>query len=231
MTDPLGSPIEASEVAEPNRLIDHTHLAPCAMPDEIDRLCDEALEHDFAAVCVSPVWVARAHLRLEGSSTAVATVIGFPHGADLSATKATAARLAQEQGASELDMVMSLGRFAAGDQAAVQDEIAAVVAEREPGHLVKVILETAYWDLESVERACRLAMDAGADFVKTSTGFGPGGATIEAVSSMRRVVGDRLGVKASGGIRDFETLVEMVQAGATRIGTSSGLAIMKEFSA
>lgn len=207
------------------RLIDHTLLKPDATSADIERLCAEAAEHRFFAVCVNPVWVPLCHAALAGSGVCVATVVGFPLGANEPEVKAAEATFAVREGAAELDMVASLGHIHAGDWVHVSRDIADVVAVAS-GRVVKVILETAALSPQEIRRASEIARDAGAGFVKTSTGFHPaGGATIEAVALMRETVGPDLGVKASGGIRDCVTALRMLAAGATRIGTSSGVRI------
>ena len=207
--------------------IDHTLLKAEATAPQIDRLCEEALEHRFAAVCVNPIWVSRCHERLAGSGVAVASVVGFPLGASCSTVKALEAQKAAADGASELDMVASIGHIKGGNWQAVHEDIAAVV-EAVPGVLVKVIIESAALTPEEVVKACVASRAAGAGYVKTSTGFHPsGGATVEAVALMRLTVGEELGVKASGGIRDCATAMRMIFHGATRIGTSSGVAIAR----
>jgi len=211
-------------------IIDHTLLKPEATGDMIDRLCAEATEYGFHAVCVNPVWVRRCVSRLGGSGVQVAAVVGFPLGAHRADTKVDEARRAVEDGARELDMMIALGQLVAGEDAYVRDEIAAVVqAARQitPASMVKAILETAALTDEQIERGCRLAVDAGANMLKTSTGFHPaGGARVEHVRLLKAYARDR-GVKAAGGIRTPEDAFVMVQAGATRIGTSAGPAIIK----
>lgn len=206
-------------------LIDHTLLAPDATADQVDTLCREAAEHGFATVCVSPTRVARAAAALEGRSTGVCTVVGFPSGAHTSAVKAAETAGAVEDGASEIDMVISLGAVKDGDWDLVREDIAAVVAAAGTA-AVKVILETALLTDAEIVAACEAAEQAGAAFVKTSTGFASGGATREAVALMRSAVGDRLGVKASGGVRTAEDLHGMVEAGANRIGASAGATLL-----
>ena len=205
--------------------IDHTVLKAEATAAEIDTLCDEARKHRFAAVCVNPVWVPRCAARLSGAPVAVATVIGFPLGANSPALKAIEASRAVSEGATELDMVAAIGQVKSGNWGAVADDIAAVV-EAARGTLVKVIIESAVLSPVEIVKVCALARESGAQYVKTSTGFhSAGGATAEAVALMRLVVGDALGVKASGGVRDCATALKMIGAGATRIGTSSGVAM------
>jgi deoxyribose-phosphate aldolase len=207
--------------------IDHTLLKAEATQRDIERLCDEAAEHRFAAVCVNPVWVPLCAGRLGGTAVQVATVIGFPLGANASATKRDEARRAVAAGATELDMVAAIGHAKGGDWHYVADDIAAVV-DGAAGTLVKVIIESSALTPVEIIKACALAQDAGAQYVKTSTGFHPtGGASAEAVALMRLVVGDALGVKASGGVRDCETALRMIASGATRIGTSSGVSMAK----
>ena len=214
--------MQPSELA---KIIDHTLLKPEATEVEIDQLCQEALTYQFASVCVHPSWVLRAAQQLQGSNIKVCTVIGFPLGATSTQVKVFEAKEAIRQGAEELDMVLHLGKLKAKDLLGVQEDIAAVVKAAE-GKVVKVILETALLTKEEIKIACQAAKDAGAHFVKTSTGFASGGATTEDVRFMREVVGSDMGVKASGGIRDAKTALEMVAAGATRIGASASVAIV-----
>jgi deoxyribose-phosphate aldolase len=210
-------------------LIDHTLLKPDATASDIDQLCREAAEWKFATVCVNPTWVAHAAGRLRGSGVGVCSVVGFPLGATTPDVKQYEARRAMFDGATEIDMVINVGSLKSGDVRLVTDDIRAVVgACAERAVTSKVIIETALLTDEEKVTACTLAKAAGADFVKTSTGFGPGGATAADVALMRRVVGDELGVKASGGVRDLEQLQAMVAAGATRIGASAGVRIVKE---
>jgi deoxyribose-phosphate aldolase len=202
--------------------VDHTLLAPDAVAADIDDLCATGARHAVAAVCVHPLWVPRAVDRLTGTRVAVASVVGFPSGAHEPAVKVAEAVLAVERGARELDMVAALGAIRSGRWRQVEDDIAAVVRETE-GVLVKVIIESGVLSREAIVQACRVARDAGAGYVKTSTGFHPsGGATLAAVRIMRETVGDELGVKASGGISDCATAAAMFAAGATRIGSSKG---------
>lgn len=209
-----------------SRLIDHTLLAAQATPDEIARLCDEAREHGFCSVCVNPAHVPQARAALQGSDVKVCTVIGFPLGANSSAVKAFEAAEAVRLGADEVDMVINIGLAKAGRWAAVQDDIAAVVRAVAPQTVVKVILEICLLDEDEIRRACQAAVAAGAHFVKTSTGFSGGGATVEAVRLMRECVGKDFGVKASGGIRTPEDFAAMVAAGANRIGASAGIKLL-----
>ena len=209
--------------------IDHTLLKPDATAEDIDKLCREAAEWKFATVCVNPTWVARAAGRLRGTGVGVCSVVGFPLGATTPDVKQYEARRAIFDGATEIDLVINVGALNSGDVRLVTDDIRAVVgACAERGITSKVILETALLTDEEKVTACTLAKAAGADFVKTSTGFGPGGATAADVALMRRVVGAEMGVKASGGVRDLQQVRAMVAAGATRIGASAGVRIVKE---
>ncbi|MCC7126000.1 MAG: deoxyribose-phosphate aldolase [Acidobacteria bacterium] len=209
--------------------IDHTLLKPDATATDIDTLCREAAEWKFATVCVNPTWVAHAAGRLRGTGVGVCSVVGFPLGATTPDVKQYEARRAIFDGATEIDMVLNVGALKSGDVRTVTDDIRAVVgACAERGVTSKVILETALLTDEEKVTACTLAKAAGADFVKTSTGFGPGGATAADVALMRRVVGADMGVKASGGVRDLQQVKAMVAAGATRIGASAGVRIVKE---
>ncbi len=215
---------------KPNELaaiIDHTLLKPGATEDDIRGLCREAREHGFASVCVNPTWVTLAASQLADSKVKVCTVAGFPLGASTSITKAAEARDAVENGASEIDMVMNVGALRSGFEDLVKGDIAAVVEAAGQGVIVKVIIETALLNRDEKIKACLLAQKAAADFVKTSTGFSGGGATTEDVALMRETVGPAMGVKASGGIRDRTTAEAMVAAGATRIGASASMAIIK----
>ncbi len=208
------------------RLIDHTLLKPEATPEQIERLCAEAREHGFASVCVNPTYVARCAELLSGSGVAVCTVVGFPLGATTSAVKAFEAREAVEQGASEVDMVIAIGRLKAGEHDAVEEDIRLVAAVAHTGGAIcKVIIETALLTDEEKTAVCQLAVRAGADFVKTSTGFAASGATLHDVALMRGAVGPQIGVKAAGGIRSLADAQAMVKAGATRLGTSAGVQI------
>ncbi len=207
-------------------MIDHTLLTPEATADEVVALCLEAAELGVAAVCVSPPLVPVAAGAV-AVNTAVATVIGFPSGAHRSDVKAAEAEQAVGDGAAELDMVMELGAAAAGDWATVRSDIAAVRAAAPAPTVLKVIIESALWDEAGIVAACEAVESAGADYVKTSTGFhSAGGATVEAVTTMAAAVGERLGIKASGGIRDAATALAMVNAGATRLGCSATRAIL-----
>lgn len=209
-------------------LIDHTLLKPQATADDVRRLCQEACRYEFAAVCVNPYWVTLAASELTGSSVLVATVAGFPLGANTTGVKVAEAQAAIAAGAREIDMVLNIGELYAGHLDAVRADIAAVVAASHARNAtVKVILETALLNDDQKIAACNLSQQAGADFVKTSTGFSTHGATVHDVALMRRTVGLDMGVKASGGIRTLEDLEAMRAAGATRIGTSSGVQIVE----
>lgn len=211
------------------RLIDHTLLKPEATEAQIGLLCQEARTYRFATVCVNPFWVPLCASLLENSDVGVCSVVGFPLGATLSAVKAYEARQLFQQGAREIDMVLNIGALKSRAYPTVMDDISAVVASRPSREAkVKVIIEAALLtDTEKVE-ACALAAAAGADYVKTSTGFASGGATVEDVALMRRVVGDAIGVKAAGGIRTYRDAQRMVAAGASRIGASAGVQIVHE---
>ena len=210
-------------------MIDHTALKPETTPADIDRLCAEARAHGFASVCVNPSHVSRCRRLLEGSPVKVCTVIGFPLGATSTAAKAAETELAIRDGAQEVDMVLQIGLLKAGDAAAVRDDIAAVVrTAHDRKALVKVILETCLLTDDEKRLACRLASEAGADFVKTSTGFSTGGATVDDIRLMREAVGRVMGVKASGGIRTQDVARAMVVAGADRIGASASVRIVSE---
>lgn len=212
-------------------LIDHTLLKPEASESDIKKLCNEAVQFGFASVCVNPVWVKKAAEFLRGSTVPVCTVIGFPLGATLPDVKAYEARRSIFNGAREVDMVINVGALKSGDDCAVEDDIRAVAqAAHENGVLCKVIIETALLTDEEKVRACLASKNAGADFVKTSTGFSKGGATAEDVALMRRTVGRNLGVKASGGVKGIGDARKMFEAGATRIGASVGVKIAQEAS-
>jgi deoxyribose-phosphate aldolase len=207
--------------------IDHTLLKADATKHQIEKLCGEAKEYRFASVCVNPCWVAYAAQLLEGTGVNVCTVIGFPLGASTPETKAFETKEAIENGAREVDMVINIGALKSGEDEIAKKEIEAVVSAAKGRAAVKVIIETGLLTDEEKVRACRLAEKAGADFVKTSTGFSAGGAAAEDVMLMKKAVGGRLGVKASGGIRSLEDAMTMIKAGASRIGTSSGAAIVQ----
>jgi deoxyribose-phosphate aldolase len=206
-------------------LIDHTLLRPEATESQVLRYCEEAIAHRFRSVCVNPVFVPTVARALAGHAVATCSVVCFPFGATSSEAKAAETAWAVREGANEIDMVIHVGALKAGAHAAVRDDIAAV--KRACGAaLLKVIIETCLLTDAEKELACKLSEEAGANYVKTSTGFSTGGATTADVTLMRRIVGDRLGVKASGGIRDFPTALAMVKAGASRIGTSNGVALV-----
>ena len=213
-------------------LIDHTLLKPEAPRADLDACIKTAIEADVKAMCIRPMDVAYSAKALEGTNVLLCTVIGFPHGTVTTATKVAETIEAVKRGAIEVDMVMNLGLFASGEYELVQDDIAQVVKATKstnPKAEVKVILETCLWSQEQVVRACELTEAAGADFVKTSTGFAASGATTEVISLLRKTVGDRLGVKASGGVRTLDAVIDMAEAGASRVGASGTTAILLEF--
>lgn len=209
------------------KMIDHTLLKPDATYSQVEKLCKEAQEYHFVSVCVNPAYVKPAAELLNKSDVKVCTVIGFPLGANTPMTKEVEAREAIANGATEVDMVINIGALKSGDYDLVSRDIKAVVDAAAGQALTKVILETCLLNEEEKVKACLLAKNAGADFVKTSTGFGKGGATVEDVELMRKTVGAEMGVKASGGVRDRGTAERMVKAGANRLGTSSGVSIVK----
>ena len=206
-------------------MIDHTLLKPEATPAQIEKLCAEAAEYHFASVCVNPVYIPLAARLLKGTGVKVCCVVGFPLGAIAPEQKAAEAASCAAMGAEELDMVIHVGAAKAGDWALVQRDIEGVV-KAAAGHTVKVIIETCLLTDEEKVKACEAAKAAGAHFVKTSTGFSTGGATTHDIPLMRKTVGPEMGVKASGGIRDYETAMAMIEAGANRIGASAGIAIV-----
>ena len=215
------------------KMIDHTILKANATQSDIEKLCDEAKKYNFASVCVNPYWVPLASDLLKNSTVKVCTVIGFPLGATSSESKASETEIAILQGADEVDMVINVGAMKNNQTDIVEKDILAVVnSARKTGKtqnkniIVKVILETCYLTKDEIKKACICAKNAGADFVKTSTGFGTGGATVEDVALMKKTVGETMQVKASGGIRDYETAIKMIEAGASRLGTSSGISIV-----
>ena len=215
------------------KMIDHTILKANATQSDIEKLCDEAKKYNFASVCVNPYWVPLASDLLKNSTVKVCTVIGFPLGATSSESKASETEIAILQGADEVDMVINVGAMKNNKTDIVENDILSVVnSARKTGKtqnkniIVKVILETCYLTKDEIKNACICAKNAGADFVKTSTGFGTGGATTEDVALMKQTVGETMQVKASGGIRDYETAIKMIEAGATRLGTSSGISIV-----
>ncbi|KLO21201.1 deoxyribose-phosphate aldolase [Marinitoga sp. 1155] len=220
--------IEKDIVLKPQdvaRYIDHTILKATTTPEDIKRICKEAKEYEFFSVCVNPVYVPLAKEELKGSDVKVATVIGFPLGANAIDVKAYETDIALNDGADEFDMVINVGMLKSKEYKYVYDEIKAVV-EAAQGKTVKVIIETCYLTTEEKIAACVISKEAGAHFVKTSTGFGTGGATVEDVALMKFVVGNKLKVKASGGVRSFEDAEKMIKAGAERIGASSGVKIV-----
>lgn len=208
------------------KMIDHTILKPDATQAQIDTLCQEAALYQFASVCVNPTWVKRAAQNLKNSNVDVCTVIGFPLGANTTETKVFEAKKALEDGATEFDMVINIGALKSGNFELIENEIKEIV-QAVKNHVVKVIIEISFLNKEEIQHVCQIAKLAGAHFVKTSTGFSASGATVEAVKLMRETVGPEVGVKASAGIRDRNTAIAMVQAGANRIGTSAGVAIVK----
>jgi deoxyribose-phosphate aldolase len=220
---------KAAAGAEVAGYIDHTLLKPEATRDEIDKLCSEARNYNFASVCINPTWVRECAFRLYGSPVKVCTVIGFPLGATLPDVKVYETRRAIFDGATEIDMVINIGALKSGDDETAGRDIRGVVeAAHEACAIVQVIIETALLTDEEKVRACMLAKEAGADFVKTSTGFSRGGATVNDIELMRRTVGSDVGVKAAGGVKDLASAREMIAAGATRIGASAGVKIVQE---
>ncbi|WP_430494395.1 deoxyribose-phosphate aldolase [Rossellomorea marisflavi] len=212
-------------------MIDHTLLKPEATKEQVEILCQEAKEYTFASVCVNPTWVAYAHELLEGTQVKVCTVIGFPLGASTPEVKAFETKDAIANGATEVDMVINIGALKSGDDALVKRDMEAVVAASKGKALSKVIIETCLLTDEEKVKACKLAVEAGADYVKTSTGFSTGGATVADITLMRKTVGPDIGVKASGGVRSLEDAQNMIEAGATRLGASSGVKIMQGLAA
>ncbi|HKA19727.1 MAG TPA: deoxyribose-phosphate aldolase [Blastocatellia bacterium] len=221
--------MESEAAREVARYIDHTLLKADATREEILKVCEEGVRYGFASVCINPTWVREAACALRGSGVKVCTVIGFPLGANVPDAKSYEARRAIFDGASELDMVINVGALKSGDHDLVSRDIRGVVeVAREGGYICKVIIETALLTDDEKVSACLIAKEAGADFVKTSTGFSSGGATAADVALMRRAVGGQMGVKASGGVRDLKQAQEMIRAGATRIGASVGVKIVQE---
>jgi deoxyribose-phosphate aldolase len=213
-------------------LIDHTLLKPDATAADIETLCREAAEHRFATVCVNPTWVGLASARLRGTGVGVCSVVGFPLGATTADVKGFETRRAIFDGATEVDMVINVGALKSGELRLVEQDIEAVTGPCRASRVTsKVIIEAALLSDDEKVTACTLAKAAGADFVKTSTGFGPGGATVADVALMRRVVGEHMGVKAAGGVRDLGQVQAMVAAGATRVGASAGVRIVRESAA
>jgi len=210
--------------------LDHTLLKPDATSADVLRLCEEAMHYRFACVSVNPCWITLAHSALSGSGVAVGTVVGFPLGASLTHNKREEGESALRLGARELDMVIHIGALKSGDNATVQSDVRTMVElAHDAGATLKAILETCLLTLEEKLRASEICVAAGVDFLKTSTGFSTGGATVEDVSLLRGVAGGRCGVKASGGIRTLEAVRDMLEAGASRIGTSSGVAILDSY--
>lgn len=220
----VGSPkdLQGSDLAN---LIDHTALKADTPLEAIIKLCSEARENNFKSVCINPYWIPVASKELEGSDVLVCTVIGFPLGATSTANKIHETANAVEMGADEIDMVINVAELKSNNTAMVGNEIKEVVKAAE-GRLVKVIFETSLLEKSEIELACKLSLDAGAHYVKTSTGFSTGGATVEDIALMRKTVGSNMGVKASGGVRDYQGALAMLEAGATRIGASAGIAII-----
>ena len=215
------------------KMIDHTILKADATQSDIEKLCEEAKKYNFASVCVNPYWVSLASDLLKNSTVKVCTVIGFPLGATSSESKASETEIAILHGADEVDMVINVGAIKNNKTDIVENDILSVVNSarktrktQNKNIIVKVILETCYLTKDEIKNACLCAKNAGADFVKTSTGFGTGGATTEDVALMKQTVGETMQVKASGGIRDYETAIKMIEAGASRLGTSSGVSII-----
>ena len=220
---PQGGTITASELA---KYIDHTLLKPDAPKEEFDKLCKEAIQYSFKSVCVNSSRVPYVTKKLQGTDVLVCSVVGFPLGAMDKRAKAFETRRAIEEGAKEIDMVINVGALKSGDLKTIEEDIRTVRRATRRTTVLKVILETCLLTDDEKVLACELAKKAEADFVKTSTGFAGGGATVEDVTLMRRVVGPKMGVKASGGIRDYATAITMINAGATRLGTSSSVAIV-----
>ncbi len=210
------------------RYIDHTALKPDTREGDIIKLCREALEYKFASVCVNPAYVKLAYSFLQGTEVKVCTVVGFPLGASTKEAKAFEAAQAIENGAAEVDMVINIGALKSGKMDLVEEDIRAVALACKGKALLKVIIETCLLTEEEKVAACELSGRAGANFVKTSTGFSTGGATAADITLMRRCVGTEMGVKASGGVRDLETALKMIEAGATRIGASASVSIVNE---
>lgn len=230
--DPFEIEIQAHKIRlserELAKMIDHTLLRPDASKKEIEKLVLEAKEYEFYAICVNPFWISYVKKLLRDTDIKVVTVVSFPLGASSTHAKTEEVRKSIEDGADEIDMVMNIGAFKSKDFTRVGDDISAVV-EAANGKPVKVILENGFLTFEEIETASKIAMDAGAAFVKTSTGFGPLGATPLHVKAMKKIVGDKVGVKAAGGIRTYENVARMIAAGADRIGTSSGVKIMETY--
>jgi deoxyribose-phosphate aldolase len=210
------------------KFIEHTMLKPDAIAADIERLCREAMLHRFCGVCVNSSWVKYARICLQATPVKIVSVAGFPLGAASSAVKCFETETAVADGADEIDVVLNIGRLKQGDNACIFAELREI-AQAAAGRAVKVILETCLLNEDEKIRACRIAMESGAQFVKTSTGFGAAGATVADVALMRKTVGPDFGIKAAGGIRDAKTFISMIDAGANRIGASAGVAIIKSF--
>ncbi|MGA2761954.1 MAG: deoxyribose-phosphate aldolase [Spirochaetia bacterium] len=221
-----GSAADALAPADLAAYIDHTLLKPEATEEQVDTLCQEAATHHFYSVCVNSNWAERCARKLGGTGVKVCAVVGFPLGAMDSRAKAFEARTAVSNGAAEIDMVMNVGAMKAKDVKTVREDMLAVRRACRSGIILKVIIEACLLGDDEKVLACQIAKDIGADFVKTSTGFNKGGATVADVSLMRRTVGPRMGVKAAGGVKNFEDALQMIRAGATRIGTSSGVLLV-----
>jgi deoxyribose-phosphate aldolase len=209
-------------------MIDHSLLKPDATKEEIRKLCEEGKKYGFVSVCINPVWVNFCSDLLKGSSVRICTVSGFPLGANKPEVKAKEAETAIKEGAFEIDMVANIGALKSGDFKLVEEDIKAVRSAIGKEKILKVIIETAILTNEEKIKATQIIMACGADFVKTSTGFGYPGATVEDVRLLKKVVGDKIRIKASGGIRDYETALKLIEAGASRIGTSSGVKIVEQ---
>lgn len=212
---------------ELSQYIDHTLLKPEATKDQIEKLCQEAIEHSFKSVCINPYYVPTAKKILFGKKPLVCTVIGFPLGMNTTEIKVKETEQAIDDGADEIDMVINIGAMVDGDYDTVKNDIKAIhEVTKDKNKLLKVIFETSKLNNDQIKKACEICFEIGVEFVKTSTGFGGGGATLEHVKLMRDTVGKEMGVKASGGVRDKESAMRMIEAGATRIGTSSGILIV-----
>lgn len=213
------------------KMIDHTAIKPDASMSDVTNACEEAMEYGFGLVCVAPTWVPLAVRTVAGSGVRVGSVAGFPHGNTLTVVKCVEASTVMEAGADEIDMMLPIGQLKSDESELVQMDIAFIadLVHRKSDAIVKVILETPLLTVEEVKLACHLSEQAGADFVKTATGFAGGGATVESVRLLRETVGDRLGVKAAGGISDYKTAKAMIDAGANRIGASQSVAILESF--
>jgi deoxyribose-phosphate aldolase len=210
-------------------MIDHTLLKPEATPVDIKKLCQEGLKYEFASICVNPFHVKLAAEELKGSRVKVCSVSGFPLGANSPEVKAKEAESGVKDGAQEIDMVINIGALKSGNYKQLENEIKLILKAVGKGRILKVILETCLLTSKEKIRGAQIVKECGAHFVKTSTGFGPAGATVEDVSLLRKTVGNNLGVKASGGIRDYKKALELIKAGANRIGTSSGVKIVEEY--